>query len=288
MAKRGMRVSLVGQGISASLTPAMHRAEGQALGLDYAYDLIDTTAALHRGRPLAEIVATAQDQGLAGLNITHPYKLDIIPLLDELSDDARKLGAVNTVVFQDGRRMGHNTDYSGFAAAFRQHMGDVATDQVLLLGAGGAGAAIAFALIDCGAQQLLVHDPVPAKMQALVQKLRVGCAADIQLVGPPEKAMVNGLCGVVNATPMGMSAYPGSAFPLGLLRPGLWVADAVYFPLETQLLATAAKAGCRVMPGSEMAIWQAVHAFELFTGQPGDPRRFAGVFRQLTDVGEAG
>lgn len=288
MVKRGLRVSLVGQGISASLTPAMHRAEGRALRLDYAYGLIDTTTAPHRGRPLAEIVATAQDQGLAGLNITHPYKLDIIPLLDDLSDDARKLGAVNTVVFRDGRRTGHNTDYSGFAAAFRQHMGDVATDQVLLLGAGGAGAAIAFALIDCGVQQLLVHDPDPARAQALVHKLRVGGAADIQAVGPPDNAMARGLCGVVNATPMGMSAYPGSAFPLGLLRPDIWVTDAVYFPLETQLLAAAAKAGCRVMPGSEMAIWQAVHAFELFTGRRGDPRRFAAVFRQLTHTSGTG
>ncbi|MFT7593611.1 MAG: shikimate dehydrogenase [Paracoccaceae bacterium] len=285
MAGNGVRVSLVGQGISASLTPAMHMAEGRTLGMDYSYGLTDTVTPQHQGRALPEIVETAQADGLAGLNITHPYKMEVIACLDDLSDDARKLGAVNTVVFRDGAKIGHNTDYTGFAAAFRQQMGDAPKDRVLLLGAGGAGAAIAFALVDCGVRQLLIHDPDPEKSQDLLQKLRAFYPGpDVRVVDAPDQAMAKGLNGLVNATPFGMKAYPGSAFPLPLLAPDMWVADAVYFPLETRLLAAAQGIGCRIMPGSAMAIWQAVHAFELFTGHDADPQRFARVFRQLTQA----
>lgn len=278
-----MRAALVGQGILRSLTPAMHMAEGRALGLNYRYDLIDTNSDAFRGIALKDIIEIAHGDGLVGLNITHPYKVEVIQHLDELSDSARKLGAVNAVVFQGKKSVGHNTDYSGFLTAFQQELSDAPKKQVLLLGAGGAGSAVGFALLDCGVHNLMVHDIDPARTKTLQQKLLTHHPkADIACTGTLDQPITRQLSGIVNATPIGMDKYPGSAFPLKLLSPDTWVADIVYLPLETRLLTYARTLGCRVMPGSGMAISQAVHSFELFTGLTGDAVRFATEFKRLS------
>lgn len=278
-----LRVALVGRGIQASLTPAMHEAEGRAQGLDYTYSLIDTETATHKTRRLSEIVTQALNDGLVGLNITHPYKTEIMQHLDDMSEDARKLGAVNTVLFdRHGRKTGHNTDYSGFRRGFQSQFGGVSTSRVLLLGAGGAGAAVAFALMDCGVQSLFIYDTDHDRSARLTQNLRAYYPnADINAVHTLDSSLASSLCGLVNASPMGMQKNLGSAFPLSLLSLGHWVADIVYFPLETRLLNAAVTLGCRVMPGSVMAIWQAVHAFEFFTGLGADPDRFNETFARL-------
>ncbi len=277
-----VRAALVGQGISRSLTPAMHEAEGRALGLNYSYDIVDTNSASYLDISLREIIQKSNTDGFSGLNITHPYKVKVIQYLDELSDNARMLGAVNTVIFRDGKSIGYNTDYSGFSTAFRQGLGDAPKDKVLLLGAGGAGSAVGFALLDCGAHNLIIHDIEPARAKELRQKLLARHPkANITSTGILNRSITHSLSGIVNATPIGMDKYPGSAFPLELLCSETWVADIVYFPLETKLLAFAGALGCRVMSGAGMAISQAVHSFELFTGQPGNTARFAAEFGRL-------
>lgn len=282
VADKTLRAGLIGQGISRSLTPAMHMQEGRALGLDYSYDLIDTSRAPNQETPLPDLLKTAQDNGFAGLNITHPYKIEVLQYLDSLSDSVRRLGAVNTVVFQDGKMNGHNTDYSGFITSFKRDLGDAPKVHVLLLGAGGAGAAVGFGLLDCGVEKLSVHDVNNDQASALVRKLQANYPdAEICAVQGVDGRVMAGLSGVINATPMGMANYPGAALPLELLIPAIWVADIVYFPLETALLARARDIGCRLMPGSGMAVFQAVHAFELFTGQPADPDRMADTFKRL-------
>ncbi|MCF6232523.1 MAG: shikimate dehydrogenase [Rhodobacteraceae bacterium] len=273
------RVALVGQGISASLTPAMHMTEARALGFDYAYGVIDTGTLAHAGRTLGEIVATAQLEGMAGLNITYPHKIAVLGHMDQLSDDARRLGAVNTVVFRGARKVGHNTDFSGFHAAFKQDLPGAPLDRVLLLGAGGAGVAVGFALLSVGVKRLMLFDQRRAQSEALARKLQSEFPdREIRQVETFSPRIMSGVSGVVNATPMGMDKYPGSALPLALLHGDLWVSDIVYFPLETALLAQARALGCRIMPGSAMAVWQAVHAFELFTGTPADPARMGRIF----------
>lgn len=139
-------VGLIGAGIQASLTPAMHEREGAAQGLRYIYRLIDLATLGLGVEALAELITAAGRMGFAGLNITHPCKQSVIPLLDDLSDDARSLGAVNTVVFKDGKRVGHNTDWFGFAENFRRGLPDARRDHVVQLGAGGAGSAVAHAV----------------------------------------------------------------------------------------------------------------------------------------------
>lgn len=278
-----LRVALVGQGIAASLTPAMHEAEARAQGLDYTYEMIDTATPEHAHSTLGDIVAKAQKDGLAGLNITHPYKIDVLGLLDDLSDDARRLGAVNTVIFRAGRKIGHNTDYSGFGAAFAQEMAGVSQERVLLLGAGGAGAAVAFALIAAGVGRLAIHDLDPGRSRRLVDKLANRYTnLRIDAVETLDRRATIDLNGLVNATPMGMDKYPGSPIASELLHAGLWVSDIVYFPAETTLLVQARALGCRVMTGAAMAVWQAVHGFELFTAQRADPVRMHQSFARLS------
>ena len=272
---------LIGRGIGQSRSPAMHEAEGAANGLRYTYRLFDMDQPDMAGLSLADVLNRAEADGFAGLNITFPFKIDVIDHLHFLSDNARKVGAVNTVVFRDGKRYGHNTDLWGYAQGFRTGMTDVALDRVLLLGAGGAGVAVANALFDLGVKSLWIHDTNDARRDALVVALADLYGAD--RVSGTDSASLASLTvnGVVNATPVGMAKLPGSPFPKDLLRPDMWVSDIVYFPLETQLLADARAAGCRVLPGSGMAVYQAVRAFELFTGIAPDAARMKRVFESL-------
>jgi quinate/shikimate dehydrogenase (NAD+) len=263
---RSVLVGLVGKGIQLSRSPAMHEAEGRRLGIDYVYRLLDTEQMGPNPPPLSEIVNAAAQQGYSGLNVTHPYKQEILQHLDRLSDNARAVGSVNTVVLKNGGRAGHNTDLWGFREAFRQELGDVRRDKVLLLGAGGAGAAVAYALIDCDVGVVAIHDPDAARAGALVGRLtsRFGDGRAI-VAGSIESAAAEA-DGIVNASPVGMAGQPGLPIPADLLHPSSWVADIIYFPIETQLLRTARQRGCRTMNGEGMAVFQAVRAFEHFAG----------------------
>ncbi len=270
-----VRAGLIGRGIGASRTPAMHMAEGKAQGLDYAYAFFDMD---QRTDTLASVVSEAERNGFAGLNVTFPYKVDIIELLDELSDTARALGAVNTVVLRHGKRYGHNTDLWGFAESFRRNMVGAPTDAVLLIGAGGAGVAVAHALLTLAVKTLWIHDIDAARAGKLTAELVARFGPGRASVADSMAAVAPHLSGVVNATPVGMAKLPGCPLPKELLRPDLWVADIVYFPLETELLAAARATGCRVLPGSGMAVFQAVRSFELFTGLTPDPARMRATF----------
>lgn len=278
----GLRVGLIGHGIQLSRTPNMHVAEGKMLGLDYQYDLIDTgqieTGQVEGSQNIAEILKQVEKDEFRGVNVTHPFKQAAMDHLDHLSDAARAVNAVNTVVFQNGKRFGHNTDYWGFCEAFRLQLADVAPGRVLLLGAGGAGGAVANALLDNGVVHLVIFDPDSAAMTSLAQRLaqrvgsdRVSVAADL----PSEIDLADGL---VNASPVGMESFPGSPIPAEKLSARHWVADIIYFPLETELLAMARARGCQTMDGSGMAVFQAVRAFELFTGVKPDPDRMRATF----------
>jgi shikimate dehydrogenase len=271
---------LVGRGIARSRTPAMHVAEAARQGMEAAYVRLDMDEPGRAGADLPGMLRAAELCGFDGLNVTYPYKIEVVAHLDALSANARAVGSVNTVLFRDGRRLGHNTDLWGFAESFRRGLPGAATGHVLLLGAGGAGAAVAHALAECGAARLSVLDADPARAEALaalVRANRPGCAA--RAVGDAGALFAaDRPDGVVNATPMGMARTPGSAIDPGLLTRHQWVADIVYVPLETALLAAARAQGCRVLSGAGMAVFQAVRAFELFTGLPASPDRMRATF----------
>jgi shikimate dehydrogenase len=282
-------VGLIGAGIGPSLSPALHETEAAELGLRYVYRLIDLD---ERGRDVArvaDLVAAAIDLGFDGLNITHPAKRVVLDGLDGLSADAEALGAVNTVVIRDGATTGHNTDWSGFAQSLQRGLPDATLDHVVVVGAGGAGSAVAYALCRLGAVRITIVDAVEAQATALAAALdrrfgpgRFDSVALARLV--PTLAGADGL---VHATPMGMAAHPGLAVPATVLVPSLWVADIVYRPLETELVRAARQVGCRVLDGGAMVVFQAADAFRLFTDVEPDPARMLENFSRLVDE-EAG
>lgn len=259
-------VGLIGAGIQSSLTPAMHEREGDRQGFRYLYRKIDLDLLGLGPEALPQLVAAAEHMGFCGLNITYPCKQAIIPLLDELSDDARAIGAVNTVVFRQGRRMGHNTDCWGFAQSFRLALNVDRRDRVVQLGAGGAGAAVAHAMVDLGTKRLAVFDREQSKAEALAAALCSRFGQGRAIAGTDLAGEMQGADGLVHATPTGMAKHPGLPLPAELLKPSHWVAEIVYFPLETELLRVARRLGCKTVDGSGMAIFQAVAAFHLFTG----------------------
>lgn len=274
-------VGLVGAGIQASLTPRMHEEEGAAQGLRYDYKLIDFDVLDLTAADLPKILEDAERSGFAGLNVTYPCKQAVIAHLDELSSDARAIGAVNTVVFRDERRVGHNTDWIGFAEGFRRGLGDAARMRVVQFGAGGAGAAVAHALLTLDTGEVAIVDTDFARARDLAAALCARFGAGRAVAAEQAADAVASADGLVNATPVGMARFPGMVVAENWLHPNLWVADIVYFPLETELLRAARKLGCRTMSGAGMAVVQAVKAFELFSGIAPDPERMQRHFEQM-------
>lgn len=273
-----VKLGLIGAGIQASKTPAMHMAEAQAQGLALDYQLWDLDDPRFAGKALPELLAQAEQAGYAGLNITHPCKQAVIPFLDALSPDADAIGAVNTVVFQDGKRIGHNTDWSGFSESFRQGLGDLPKAHVLQIGTGGAGAAVAHACWKLGVGRLYLSDVLPARAAALADSLNARAGRQIAMVTDDIAETMAQVDGLINTTPMGMAAHPGLPLDAELIGPRHWVAEIVYFPLETELLRIARAKGCRVLSGAGMAVHQAVAAFALFTSRPANAARMQAHF----------
>jgi shikimate dehydrogenase len=271
-------LGLIGAGIQLSRTPAMHEAEGAAQGFNTLYRLVDLDVLGLGPEALPELLLAAERMGFRGLNITYPCKQAVIPHLHELSEEARALGAVNTVVLRDGRRIGHNTDAAGFAEGFRRQLPDVPLGRAVQLGAGGAGAAVAHAALSMGIGQLSLFDRDAGRADALADALNGHFGAGrARAGGALEEAMATA-DGLIHATPTGTAQHPGLPLPEALLRSTHWVAEIVYFPLETALLRAARARGCRTAHGGGMAVFQAVEAFRHFTGRTPDAARMTETF----------
>lgn len=274
-------IGLIGSGIQGSRSPALHEEEARHHGLRLHYQLIDLDRAPAGAGALPGLIDAARIMDFAGLNITFPCKQSVIPLLDTLSEEARAIGAVNTVVRDGARLIGHNTDGSGWSWGFGRALPGADLARVVLLGAGGAGSACADAVLRLGAGHLVIVDREAARASALAARLnghfkgrRASTAADTA-------AALEGASGLIQATPVGMSAVPGMPLAEALLRPSLWVSEVVYVPLETPLLQAARQIGCRTADGGHMAVGQAVDAFRLFTGIEADAARVDRHFRRL-------
>ncbi|MET4149151.1 shikimate dehydrogenase [Bradyrhizobium sp. RT9b] len=266
MSKRGYAASkklltgLIGAPIAHSASPAMHERAAEALGLRGHYQLIEVAGADAAG--LRMMLEGVRRLGFAGVNVTYPYKEAAVPLLDELAPGAAAMGAVNTVVVRDGRLIGHNTDTTGFARAVAPLLAP-SGNAVAVIGTGGVGKAIAFALASLKVSGLRIFDSETARAEKLASLLaRHGGAT----VAKSVEDALDGATGLVNGTPVGMLPNRGMPVPAALLHEKMWVADAVYSPLITPLLAAAQAKGARIMTGRELAIYQAADAFELFTG----------------------
>ncbi|MBO9111418.1 shikimate dehydrogenase [Rhizobium rhizogenes] len=278
---KSFKVGLIGADIQLSKSPALHMREGAAHGLDYSYELVDVVARKLPESALPDLLNELESRGFAGTNITHPFKQAVLPHLHELSDDARMLGAVNTVVFKDGRRIGHNTDWYGFYESFMRGLPDAKRDRALLVGAGGAGVAVAHAALKLGITHLDICDRDFSRADHLAAELnaRFGEGHAFAVKDPADSLPFAD--GLIHATPMGMPAHPGMPVKADLLEQRHWVADIVYMPLVTELLATAAQKGCRTLPGGGMTVFQAVGAFRLFCGREPDAERMTAHFTEI-------
>lgn len=285
--RRPLRVALIGEGIATSLTPRLHMAEAGEHGIPYAYEIIDLAGRERQADDLAGLLAGLRDDGYRGVNVTHPHKQRVLALLDRLSPAAAHIGAVNHVSFEaDGSMVGHNTDWTGFRSALVAELGGLPRATVLQLGAGGAGAATAYALLDLGVDRLLVADVDPARAAALVGAY-LPLFPDREVVTVASDAVTDqlrGIDGLVHATPIGMAAHPGIAVDLAPLRAAAWVAEIVYRPLETELVQAARAAGHPVLAGGRMAVGQACDSLALFADIAPDRAR---MYRALLALLEA-
>ncbi|WP_042403105.1 shikimate dehydrogenase [Streptacidiphilus carbonis] len=288
--QRSYLTGLMGSGIGPSLSPALHQREADRHRIRLVYRILDIDGHGEPAAAVAEFMRAARTLGFDGLNVTHPCKQLVIEHLDALSPTAAALGAVNTVVLKGDRAVGHNTDAAGFANSFARHLPGAPTGRVVQLGAGGAGAAVAHALLTlgCGTLQLLDTDPDRSARlaDALTQHFGADRAQVLDRARLP--AALDAADGLVHATPTGMAAHPGTPLPTRLLHPGLWVADIVYRPLETELLRDARALGCRTLGGGGMVALQAADAFELFTGLAAHTELMLADLAELTGRSDAG
>lgn len=257
---------VLGHPIGHSLSPAMHNAALTAMGVDGVYVAFDVPPA-----GLAAAVDGLQALGVGGINCTIPHKEAVIPLLDELSPEAVLIGAVNTIVFRDGRRIGYNTDAPGFLAALLAAAGEPGGKRAVVLGAGGSARAVAAALIGAGARVDVVNR-TQARAEALAAELGDKLKTRRVRAVPPDE-VGEALAGaelLINTTSVGMSPDAGAPppVPAEALHPGLLVYDLIYNPLETRLLRAARDCGARTANGAGMLAHQGAIALELWTGRP--------------------
>lgn len=279
MSTRSILVGLVGANIMRSLSPALHEDAFAAAGIRGHYHLMD----LDRlpDRPLEQLFGAIKTVAFNGINVTFPCKQAIMPLLDEISAEARQIGAVNTVIISESRRaVGFNTDRIGFRRNFEEGLGRAAIEDkvAVLVGAGGAGRAVGFALMDLGAAGVVVHDMDATRAAALVADLTLHHGHSRCRVAKNLTDECSDAAGIVNATPVGMLGFPGNPVPPTALHPEHWVADVIYTPVETLLIKAARACGARVLTGGGMCVHQAVETFRLFTGVVPDVARMHQTF----------
>jgi len=273
-------IGLIGCNILKSLSPALHEDAFAAAGIKGHYHLMDLDVLGDR-TDFAQLFEAVRIGGFSGTNVTYPFKEAVIPLLDEVSPEAKQIGAVNTVTIgRDGRTRGDNTDRVGFRRAFEETIGKVAAagQRAVLVGAGGAGRAIAFALIDLGVAHLSIHDKDHDRADHLADELSAHAGNPMCEAAADLAAAMRGAAGAVNATPVGMLGYPGIPIPDDVIAAGQWIADAIYTPLETQLIVNARRKGCKVMTGGGMCVHQGAESFRAFTGIAPDVARMRAVF----------
>lgn len=260
-----LRLGIIGHPVAHSLSPVFQGAALRALGVDATYDAWDTPP-----NALAERVESLRASDVLGANVTIPHKQAVVPLLDELDPLAVRIGAVNTVVNEQGRLTGYNTDGAGFVRALRDdaHF-DPRGRSILLLGAGGAARGIAFALLEAGVVRLEIANRTAERADALSTELRSHYAAASVQGAPYPPADLSFDC-IVNTTSVGMhggGAEEASPCDLRNAKTGALAVDIVYAPAETPFLRAAAARGLSVLGGLPMLIFQGVLAFELWTGR---------------------
>lgn len=271
-------LAVIGAPIGHSLSPIIQNAALHAAGLDYVY-----TALPVRADALASAVRGLRDSGIAGFNVTIPFKTEIIPLLDALSEDARRIHAVNTVVIEDGRLVGHNTDVMGFLAGFAERGIALTGKNAVLIGAGGAARAALWGLLRSGVSSIVIGVRNAAKGTALAADFAAD--GDVRAVSFDDTAWIAACSDadiVVQTTPLGMTPHTEEMPPVdaAMVKPSAVVYDLIYTPAETRFLREAQARGCEAINGETMLVAQGAEAFHLWTGKRPDVELMKRVLRE--------
>ncbi|WP_163264648.1 shikimate dehydrogenase family protein [Chelativorans alearense] len=262
-----IRLGLIGDNIARSRSPRLHVEAGRLCGLDVTYERLIPR---DLGLEFEAVFDWCASAGFRGINVTYPYKEEVVPRVSMQDPVTAKIGACNTILYDGLQPQGHNTDYTGFVSAFRAAFGDSGPGVVAMAGAGGVGKAIAFALARLGARELRIFDTDTRKADELASALVAAQVAMNVASMPSISAATNGADGLVNCTPLGMDGHPGTAMEGDSFRGAAWAFDAVYTPVETRFLRLALDAGLAVMSGYELFFHQGIDAFRHFTGQEVD------------------
>jgi len=261
-------VGLIGNKLSHSISPQFQQAAFDYLGLDIRYEVWETAK-----DSLPEVVGGLRDASKLGANVTIPYKEAALPLLDDVDKDARRIGAVNTIVNRGGKLIGYNTDASGFMRALREDGAfSPRNKRVVLLGAGGAARAVGFALVDAGVRSVIILNRSVERGGVLAWDLKVS-EIEVAALSWKDGNTLTALAEcdlLVNCTSVGMKDSPGegkSPLGIGLIPKRALVYDVVYNPMETPLIAAAKKAGARTLGGLPMLVYQGAASFEFWTGK---------------------
>lgn len=274
--------ALLGRGIQYSLSPALHQRAAARLGLDVSYILFDAEV---EGFEEPDAMTRLGELNLVGANVTQPFKQVAYRNARNVDPVARTVGAVNTIVYGKDGTTGYNTDVDGFGAELDLGIGVIAGSHVVQFGAGGAGAAAAYALLDRDVAELWIIDSQAERARRLADRLshvfakdrlRHGALGDV-----PHAAQH--AHGIVNASTAGSAAHPGSPIKANLVREGMWVADVLYAPTETELLRDARLRGAAICNGGLMLVHQAAKSFEIFHGQRPD---VDGMWQDFLDLTE--
>ncbi len=262
-----LKLGLIGDNIAASRSPLLHRLAGAQIGMVVTYDRL---VPRDMNLDFDGVFAFARDNGFRGINVTYPYKEKVVAKLQIDDPLVRGIGACNTVIFGGDTPKGHNTDYSGFMAAYQNVRGEAAPGVVLMIGTGGVGRAVVFGLVGLGATELRLIDRDLPKAEALAADLRKTAPQVTVTVGDNAEAAAAGATGLINCTPVGMVGYGGTPLPRAAMAGAQWVFDAVYTPTDTEFLTDAAAEGLTIISGWELFFFQGVHAWKFFAGLPLD------------------
>lgn len=262
-AGRTFRLGLIGGNITATRSPVLHLACGLSLGRNVTYDLIIPA---ERGASFADLLGQCAQAGFDGVNVTYPFKEEVLAHVPAGNAVVMAMGAANTVRFTSEGPRAYNTDHSGFVAAYRKRFGTMAPGRVLILGTGGVGRAVAFGLADLGASEIVLFDTDPAKAESLAAALRAHAPAGLTIGSGADPADIRGVDGVANCTPLGMEGRPGSSLPPDAKGAPRWSFDAVYTPVDTVFRARTEAMGAKFLSGYELYFHQGIDAFQIFTG----------------------
>jgi shikimate dehydrogenase len=264
-----LKLGLIGDNIAASRAPRLHHLAGRLAGRDVRYDRL---VPADMGLSFDQVWAWAEAEGYRGLNITYPYKERAAAKVDIADPLVAAMGAVNTVLFQPGAPpRGFNTDHSGFIRAYRAARGAAPPGAICLIGAGGAGKAVGFALLALGARAIRCVDLDPDRAAGLARALRAQGRDCTVESGTDAVGAARGAEGLINCTPLGMEGIGGTPLPVAAMAGAAWAFDAVYTPEKTTFLQDARRAGLATLSGVELFFGQGVDAWALFSDQPVSP-----------------